>query len=49
MGVKLKVDGKDILINEFVENILTGTVVGAVTSLHGIEVNWKKIEIQIER
>jgi len=49
LGVKLKVDGKDIPINEFVENILTGTVVGAVTTLHGIEGNWRKIEIQIER
>ena len=48
MGVKLKVDGKDIPINEFVESILAGTIAGAVTTLHGVSEDWKKIEIQIE-
>ena len=47
MGMKLKVDGKEIPLNEFVEKILNGTVVGAVTSLRGIKDNWKKIEIEI--
>jgi hypothetical protein len=47
MGMKLKVDGKEIPLNEFVEKILSGTVVGAVTSLRGIKENWKKIEVEI--
>ena len=47
MGMKLKVDGKEIPLNEFVEKILNGTVVGAVTSLKGIKENWKKIEIEL--
>jgi hypothetical protein len=47
MGMKLKVDGKDIAINEFVEKILTGTMAGAVSSLHGVTKDWKKIEIEI--
>ncbi len=47
MSIKLKVDGKEIVINEFVEKILTGTIVGAVSSLHGIKEDWKKIEIDI--
>ncbi len=47
MGVKLKVDGKNIPINEFVEKILTGTIVGAVSSLHGVNEDWKKIEIEV--
>ena len=47
MSMKLKVDGKEIPLNEFVERILNGTVVGAVTSLKGIKENWKKIEIEI--
>lgn len=49
MGVKLNVDGKDIPINEFVESILAGTITGAVTTLHGVGEEWKKIEIKIER
>ena len=47
MDMQLKVDGKDIPLNEFVENILNGTIVGAVTSLKGIREDWKKIEIYI--
>ena len=49
MGMKLKVDGKEIPVNEFVEKILSGTVVGAVTSLKGIKETWKKIEIEISQ
>ena len=47
--MKLKVDGKEIPLNEFVEKILSGTVVGAVTSLRGIKEDWKKIEIEIQK
>ena len=47
--MKLKVDGKEIPLNEFVEKILNGTIAGAVTSLRGIREDWKKIEIEIQK
>ncbi|MCX8153788.1 MAG: hypothetical protein N3E52_05070 [Candidatus Bathyarchaeota archaeon] len=49
MGLKLKVDSKEIPLNEFVEKILSGTIVGAVTSLKGVKNDWKKIEIEISQ
>ena len=49
MSLKLKVDGKDIPLNEFVEKLLNGTITGAVTSLKGIKEDWRKIEIEIEK
>jgi hypothetical protein len=49
LSFKLKVDGKEIPLNEFVSNILSGTVTGAVSSLKGIKADWKKIEIEIEK
>lgn len=49
MGVKLTVDGKKVPLNDFVENILAGTITGAVTTLHGVDADWRKIEIAIER
>ncbi len=49
MSMKLKVDGKEIPLNEFVENIISGSVVGAVTSLKGIKEDWEKIEIEISK
>lgn len=49
MSLKLKIDGKDIPLNDFVEKLLNGTITGAVTSLKGIKEDWKKIEIEIEK
>ncbi len=47
METKLLVDGKEIVLNEFVNRILSGTVVGAVTSLRDVRADWKKIEIKV--
>jgi hypothetical protein len=47
MSMKLRVDGQEIPLNEFVEKILSGSIVGAVTALKGIRDEWKKIEIEI--
>ena len=49
MDVKLVVDDEQIDLNEFVTKVLSGTVVGAVTSLRGIKKDWKKIEIKLTR
>jgi hypothetical protein len=43
------VDGKEMPLNEFVDKILSGMVVGAVTSLRGINKDWKKIEITVTK
>ena len=49
MNVKFIVDGKEIVINEFVTKILSGTIVGAVTSLRGVKKDWKEIEIKVTK
>ena len=49
MDVKLFVDGEEIDLNEFVVKILSGTLVGAVSSLRGIKKNWKEIEVKVTR
>ncbi|MGA9388003.1 MAG: hypothetical protein WBV70_04155 [Candidatus Bathyarchaeia archaeon] len=49
MDIKLFVDGEEIELNEFVSKILTGTIVGAVTSLRGIKKDWKQIKIEVAR
>ncbi len=48
MTLKLKVDEKEIPLNEFVEKMLQGTIIGAVSSLRGIKEDWKKIEVKVE-
>ena len=49
MDTRLLVDGEVIDLNEFVEKILGGTIVGAVTSLRDIKKDWKKIEILVTK
>ena len=49
MDVKLFVDGEEIYLSEFVVKILSGTIVGAVTSLRGIKEDWKEIKVKVTR
>jgi hypothetical protein len=49
LETKLLIDGEVIDLNEFVEKIVGGTIVGAVTSLRDIRKDWKKIEIQVTK
>jgi hypothetical protein len=49
LDTKLVVDGEEIDLNEFVAKILSGTIVGAVTSLRGIKKDWKEIEIKVTK
>jgi hypothetical protein len=47
--MKLMVDGVEIPLNDFVERILAGMVVGGVNTLKGIKEDWKKIEIEVTK
>jgi len=49
LDVKLFIDGEEIDLNEFVAKILSGTLVGAVTSLRGIKKGWKEIVVKVAR
>ncbi len=47
--MKLRVDGKEIPLNDFVERFIQGVVVGGVSSLKGIKDDWKRIEIEVSK
>jgi len=49
LEAKLFIDGKEVDMNEFVKKILSGTIVGAVTSLRDIKKDWKEIDIKVTR
>ncbi len=49
VDVELRVDGKDVALNEFVVQILGGTLVGAVASLRGIKKDWKEIVVKVTK
>ena len=49
MKMTLVIDSEAIPLNDFVERILTGVVIGGVSALKGIKEDWKKIEIEVSR
>ncbi len=49
LKVKLIIDGEEISLNEFVEKILSGILVGALSSLRGMKENWKEIDLKLKR
>jgi hypothetical protein len=44
LAAKLVVDGKEIPLNDFVTRILSSTVAGAVTTLHGVGEDGKRLK-----
>ena len=49
MDVELTVDGKNIEINRFVQQILGSTVVGATGTLRGIDEGCAEITLKIKK
>ena len=49
MDIKLVVDGVEIGMNGFVKKITSNTLTGAISSLHEVKKEWKKIEIKLEK
>jgi len=45
----LEVDGENIPMNDFVKKVLSGMITGSVNSLHGVEEDWKTLNITIKR
>ena len=49
MKVSLLVDGKEIKINEFVEDFFGKTLLGAVSTLKEVNRDWKELDIKLKR
>ena len=49
MRVELKVDGKDVDLNAFTQEIIGSAAAAMAESLHGVSADWKGIEIKIEK
>jgi len=49
LKAKLLIDEVEINLNDFVEQFLSGTIVGAISSLRDINKDWKKLDLKITR
>lgn len=49
MKVEIKIDGKKIPANQFVQEIFAGMIEGTVSKLKKVEPDWKRVEIVVDR
>ncbi len=49
LNIKLVVDSTEIDMNDFVQTILSNTLLGAVSSLREVKKDWKEIEITLTK
>ncbi|GFO97215.1 uncharacterized protein ig2599ANME_1415 [groundwater metagenome] len=49
VDIVLEVDGKNIPMNGFVRKILSGMITGSLGTLHGVEEDWKTLNISLKK
>ena len=49
LKVSLLIDGETVELNDFTNDFLGGMLQGAVSSLSGINSDWKELEIKVRR
>jgi len=49
MNIQLVVDGIEIELNDFVRKMLGNVIIGAMSSLHDVQTNWKEIQIRLTK
>ncbi len=47
--VEIFVDNEEIVVNEFVQNVIGKAIAGAVSALKGVKEEWGEIEIRVRR
>ncbi|GAH34987.1 unnamed protein product [marine sediment metagenome] len=47
--VEIVVDKEEIVVNEFVQNVIGRAIAGAVSVLKGVNEEWGEIEIKVRR
>jgi len=47
--LQIVVDKKEIETNEFVQNVIGKAIAGAVSVLKGVNEDWEKIEVTVQR
>ena len=47
--MNLSIDGKIVVLNDYVKDFIVGTIQGAISPLHDIKSDWSELEIRIKR
>ena len=43
--MNLSIDGKTVVLNDYVKDFIVGTIQGAISPLHDIKSDWSELEI----
>jgi len=49
LKVEIIVDGENVPLNAFIQGMLGGGLVGAISSLNGVEPDFKNVQISIDQ
>jgi hypothetical protein len=49
LNLDLKIDENKVEVNEFVAKILSGTIIGAISSLRDVEDDWTEMTLKISK
>jgi len=49
VDLKIVVDGEEVDVNEFVQNIIGRAIVGSVCVLKGVKEDWAEIAVTVKR
>jgi len=49
MRVKLVVDGKDVPLNNYVQSVFGNVLVALVSTLKGVDEDWKELKVEVRR
>ena len=47
--IVLEVDGRKIPMNDFVRKMMCGVISGSIEALHGVDKDWRNINISLKR
>lgn len=49
MNVELKIDGKNIPLNEYVTKVFSSVILGLIDTLHAIPEDWETLQIEVNK
>ncbi len=49
MRVELIIDGRTIPLNRYVQSVFGNVIAALISTLKGVDENWKSVEVKIQR
>ena len=47
--MEIRIDGEEIEVNRFVQEMIGNAIVGAISALKGVKMDWNELKITVNR